>query len=121
MIKHALVVSVLSAGMVIAGSALAQPPESPPAGPMTQYRTAGSYDNNGYGADWQSNADGMQWPNATRGDAFTFALNDLYAHGFHAVHRLWMGEGGVHAFVVTPNGVRQQVTVQAGSGRISLG
>jgi len=98
--------------------------ENVPAAPAspTGQTPPGTYDNsNGYGTNWQSGNGGTLMPNATRADAFTFALNDLYSHGFHGVHHLWMRGAAVHASVVTPNGARRRVTVQPDSGQISLG
>jgi len=93
-----------------------------PAAPMVRNEAPASYGNTGnYGENWQSNTIGLQTPNPTRSEIYTFALNDLYAHGFHGVHHLWMNDGAVHATAVTPNNARRRVTVQPESGQISLG
>ncbi|HTW69659.1 MAG TPA: hypothetical protein VME47_07230 [Acetobacteraceae bacterium] len=93
-----------------------------PISPLAEIAPPATYNNAGnYGDNWQSSTVGLETPNPTRSEIYTFALNDLYAHGFHGAHHLWMSNGGVHATAVTPNGARRQVIVQPESGQISLG
>lgn len=144
--KWGLAAAVFSSGLLVAGAALAQPytmgvpvahvgndghvtgggyvgpngrvveyapaaeavPATPPAATYSQ-------------TTWQSENGGMENPNASLSATYTFALNDLYSHGFHHVRGLMMSDGGVQGHAVTPNGNERNVVVNPGSGEISLG
>lgn len=105
MIKQLIAASAFSAGMLLAGAAMAQAP-NPGA-----YQRPG--DREGTPA-WHQRGE-------TAGDMYTHALNTLYAHGFHAVRHLSLQDGAVHAMAVTPNGRLRPVAVVPGTDRIEAG
>jgi hypothetical protein len=103
MIKQAVATTLFAAGVLFAGAAMAQTYPPTNVAPAWNYNTAAGYST------------------GSIGDTYTTALNDLYSHGFHGVHHLWMQNGMVNAAVVSPHGVQRSVTVNPGSGQISMG
>ena len=105
MMKYALATSMFMALALSAGGAAAQTPGyvAPSSTPTWQYN----------GASGQRSK--------AIADTYTSALNDLYAHGFHRVHHLLMQGGLVYATAISPHDVQRTVTVDPGSGQISMG
>jgi hypothetical protein len=105
MMKYALATTMFMALALSAGGAAAQTPGyvAPSSTPTWQYN----------GASGQRSK--------AIADTYTRALNDLYAHGFHRVHHLLMQGGLVYATAISPHDVQRTVTVDPGSGQISMG
>lgn len=106
MIKQTLVTTMFAAGVLFAGVAMAQTQAYAPttsSSPTWHYKTSAEY------------------RTELIGDTYTSALNDLYSHGFHGVHHLWMRNGMVEATAISPYGVQRTVEVNPGSGQISMG
>jgi hypothetical protein len=65
------------------------------------------------------------WAQPTQGNsvanAYTNALNALYAHGWHAPRHLTLLNGEVHAVAMSRNGQRQPVVFHPGTDSISVG
>ena len=134
MMKHALATTMFAALLLSAGAAMAQTypqqtyaprnyahqtyaPETYAPQTYAPMNTEPTSLYNGASLYNDAAAQRTEWI----GDTYTSALNDLYSHGFHGVHRLWMHDGMVGATAVTPHGNLRNVNVNSGSGLISLG
>lgn len=119
MMRQALATTAFTAGVLLAGAAMAQTQaptmQTPSASPMQQTQPT---TNNA--PVWHAHP--RAEAHAVRvGTMYTDALNTLYAHGFHGVHHLSLQRGDVHAMAVTPNGHRRSVTVEPNTHQIQVG
>lgn len=129
MIKQTLAMTAFTAGVLLAGAAMAQaqapamhrpampaPATQGPSAPaMPQARPATSTP-----PVWHAHPRAEQ--RAVRiGSLYTDALNTLYARGFHGVHQLSLQNGDVRAMAITPNGTRRPVTVEPETHQIQVG
>jgi len=102
MLKYALAGSAGLMSLMFAGSALAQ----------SQWQDQPQ--------PWQYNSQAQSRANETS-HLYTEALNTLYSQGFHRVHAMSLEGGDIHAMALNSHDRAVPVTVDPGTGQISLG
>lgn len=105
MTRKILAGTMAIAGVLFAGTALAQTVSSMPTNktPVWHYNRA------------------AEMHAKSIGNTYTAALNELYSHGFYDVHHMSMMNGKVEAAAVSPAGGQQTVVVNPWSGQIASG